>query len=233
MSVEKSYLLYLDSRDKISGKNNDANFNINWDSFLPRKYTQYEVSFLFQSVAGNYSDSGRTNNFITAEVKADFTNNSETYDTGTHSKSSSLGFIRRNLQSTFCDYSSIFEYNPKKVIGIPNQNLINIKIINLMNSLPLYDNQGVYTSTVAVTNTSGTTLLTATATPTGVLVGQLITGTGIQANTTVTNVNGLSITISKATTVNVTSCVVTIENVGPGGDMTNWNMVMKFNPILD
>ena len=101
-----------------------------------------------------------------------------------------------------------------------------------MNNIPLYDNQGVYTSTVTVTNTSGATLLTATATPTGVLAGQLITGTGISVNTIVTNVNGSAITISKATTANVTSCVVTIENVAPSGDMTSWNMIMKFTPIL-
>ena len=38
-------------------------------------------------MAGNYSDSGRTNNFVTAEVKVDFTKNSESYDTATNSKS--------------------------------------------------------------------------------------------------------------------------------------------------
>ena len=53
----KSYTLFLSSSDKISGSNNNATFNINWDSFLPREFDTYKVSFSYQSGGGNYKDS--------------------------------------------------------------------------------------------------------------------------------------------------------------------------------
>jgi len=53
----KSYTLFLSSTDKISGTNNNATFNINWDSFLPRDYDTYKVSFSLQTAGGLYKDS--------------------------------------------------------------------------------------------------------------------------------------------------------------------------------
>ena len=53
---DKSYTLFLSSADKVSGTNNSANFNVNWDSFLPREYSIYKVTFSFQSGGGNYKD---------------------------------------------------------------------------------------------------------------------------------------------------------------------------------
>ena len=53
----KSYTLFLSSTDKVSGSNNAATFNVNWDAFLPREYDTYKVAFSFQSVGGNYLDS--------------------------------------------------------------------------------------------------------------------------------------------------------------------------------
>ena len=53
----KSYTLFLSSTDKVSGTNNSATFNVNWDSFLPREYDAYKVAFSFQSGGGNYLDS--------------------------------------------------------------------------------------------------------------------------------------------------------------------------------
>ena len=57
-NLEKpSYTLYLNSVDKINGGNNyNANFNVNWDSFLPRDFAFYKVYFSFQTVGGNYKD---------------------------------------------------------------------------------------------------------------------------------------------------------------------------------
>lgn len=53
----KSYTLFLSSSDKVSGTNNNATFNVNWDSFLPREFDTYKVSFSYQSGGGNYKDS--------------------------------------------------------------------------------------------------------------------------------------------------------------------------------
>jgi len=52
----KSYTLFLSSSDKISGSNNNATFNINWDSFLPRDFDTYKLGFSFQTGGGNYKD---------------------------------------------------------------------------------------------------------------------------------------------------------------------------------
>jgi hypothetical protein len=52
----KSYTLFISSNDKVSGTNNNATFNINWDSFLPREYDTYKLAFSFQTGGGNYKD---------------------------------------------------------------------------------------------------------------------------------------------------------------------------------
>jgi hypothetical protein len=53
---DRSYTLFLSSADKVSGTNNSANFDVNWDSFLPREYSIFKVTFSFQSGGGNYKD---------------------------------------------------------------------------------------------------------------------------------------------------------------------------------
>ena len=53
---QKNYTLFLSSNDKISGTNNNANFDINFDDFLPRNYDQYKMAFSFQSGGGQYKD---------------------------------------------------------------------------------------------------------------------------------------------------------------------------------
>ena len=53
----KSYTLFISSVDKVSGTNNNATFNVNWDSFLPREYDAYKVAFSYQSGGGSYKDS--------------------------------------------------------------------------------------------------------------------------------------------------------------------------------
>lgn len=52
----KSYTLFVSSNDKISGTNNQATFNINWDDFLPKEYDTYKMTFSFQTAGGYYID---------------------------------------------------------------------------------------------------------------------------------------------------------------------------------
>jgi hypothetical protein len=51
-----NYNIYINSNDKMSGKNNNATFQINWDDFLPRNYKYYNVTFSFQTAPGYYKD---------------------------------------------------------------------------------------------------------------------------------------------------------------------------------
>jgi len=53
---KKSYTLFLNSADKISGTNNNAVFQVNWDDFLPRNYSNYKSIFTFQTTGGYYID---------------------------------------------------------------------------------------------------------------------------------------------------------------------------------
>ena len=55
-----TYNLIINSSDKISGTNNNATFQINWDDFLPRKFNMYKVIFSFQTTGGYYKDNTAT-----------------------------------------------------------------------------------------------------------------------------------------------------------------------------
>jgi len=63
---KRNYTLFINSNDKISGTNNNATFQINWDDFLPRNYGTYKMTFMFQTTGGNYLD-------FTANSNARFT----------------------------------------------------------------------------------------------------------------------------------------------------------------
>ena len=56
--IEKpSYCLYINSTDKISGTNNNATYQVNWNDFLPLKYGSYKMIWSLNSVGGYYKDS--------------------------------------------------------------------------------------------------------------------------------------------------------------------------------
>ena len=51
-----SYTLFLSSTDKVSGSNNNASYQVNWDDFLPRDIEYYKTVFSFQTAGGYYRD---------------------------------------------------------------------------------------------------------------------------------------------------------------------------------
>ena len=53
---KNSYTLFLNSSDKVSGTNNNANFDVNWDDFLPRDIEYFKVVYSFQTAGGYYRD---------------------------------------------------------------------------------------------------------------------------------------------------------------------------------
>lgn len=53
---KKSYTVFLNSTDKVSGSNNNGTYQINWDDFLPRDVDFYKVVFSFQTSGGYYRD---------------------------------------------------------------------------------------------------------------------------------------------------------------------------------
>jgi hypothetical protein len=52
-----TYNLYINSTDKVSGTNNNANYMINWNDFLPDKYFTYKMIWNMQTIGGYYKDS--------------------------------------------------------------------------------------------------------------------------------------------------------------------------------
>ena len=57
---KKSYTVFLNSTDKVSGSNNNGTYQINWDDFLPRDVDFYKVVFSFQTSGGYYKDNYST-----------------------------------------------------------------------------------------------------------------------------------------------------------------------------
>ena len=53
---KNSYTLFLNSSDKVSGTNNNANYDVNWDAFLPRDIEYFKVVYSFQTAGGYYRD---------------------------------------------------------------------------------------------------------------------------------------------------------------------------------
>jgi hypothetical protein len=153
-----SYTLYLNSNDKVSGNNNNAIFNVNWDSFLSREYDQYKVSYSFITAGGNYKDgtayTGTTTcNFNNCRIICDFQGRSLSYNTATNASSNILGFAQRDMQSstsTSNSFSCFFYQFPAKTIARPNQNQLNIQIYNAGLQLSQY-NQLLIDSNVAGT----------------------------------------------------------------------------------
>jgi hypothetical protein len=217
----KSYTLYISSTDKISGTNNNANFQINWVDFLPTKHKEYKMTFSFQSGGGNYKDTNSTcqctyvagSNILTISnlqaggiisVNSYFTllnglnlngipsgtyiigyltgnynaagtfymsnnatatnavpqwiytnlsysgckiimnslSSSFSYDTSTKSKSYTLGYAQRDIQSsssTSNSFSTFYLQFPPKTMIRPSENFINISIYNINNNILLTD----------------------------------------------------------------------------------------------
>ncbi len=136
---KKTYTLYLSSADKISGKNNNATFNINWASFLPQNYTTFKVCYSFQTAGGYYKD-GASSNFNNCKIVCDFGARSYSYDTSTNAPSNTLGFAQRDLQTTTTNsnsFAGFFYQFPAKTISRPTQNNLTVSIYNtsLQNNL--------------------------------------------------------------------------------------------------
>ena len=145
-----TYTLYLSSNNKINGSNNNsAQFNVNWDTFLPRKYDYFKMIFNFQSTGGFYKDSttgGKT--YTSGKIYIDLGSRSFTYDTGTTGGSQILGIITRDIQTTSSSsntFSAFFYQNASKTIGRPTQNIFTVQVYNN------YDN-----SLLTNTDTNGT-----------------------------------------------------------------------------
>ena len=145
----KTYTLFLASSDKISGTNNNATFIINFDSFIPRNYDAYSLSFSFNATAGYYKDTNNTIVYSHARIILDTIGRSFTYDTSRSGPSTTIGFANREpstANSNTNGFNCFFNYNPPITISRPTQSQLTVKIYNVQTNTFLVD-----------TNTTGTT----------------------------------------------------------------------------
>ena len=54
--TSNNYTVFISSTDKVSGKNNNGTYQINWDDILPRNYNRFKMAFTFQTGGGKYQD---------------------------------------------------------------------------------------------------------------------------------------------------------------------------------
>ncbi len=85
--------------------------------------------------------------------------------------------------------------------------------------------------TVAVTNTSGSNSLTGLVNTAGVFVGQVLSGTGIAAGTTVTAVGGTTVTMSANSTANATSVTFSGSTFTGGVNLTAGSILLGQNSV--
>jgi len=138
-TLEKpTYLLTINSNDRVSGLNNSATFQINWDDFLPRDVQKYKMTFNFQTTGGYYLDSTASSiTYSSALVYVNWGGRSFSYDTTTKGSTQLLGTIQRDIQVTGTgtsnasnNLSTYYLANPPRTISRPTQNLITINIYN-------------------------------------------------------------------------------------------------------
>lgn len=148
-----SYTLFLSSDDKVSGSNNNAVFNVNWESFLPRNYDQFKVCYSFLTAGGNYKDGISNSNFNNCKIVCNFQGRSLSYGTSNNGPSSILGFGQRDMQnstSTSNSFATFFYQFPAKTISRPTQNALNIQVYNAGLQNGLANQLLVDTSTTAL-----------------------------------------------------------------------------------
>lgn len=154
--TSKVYNFYINSADKISGTNNNANFYINWDSILPHDgVNYYKVSFSFQTCSGYYKDAVSNSQngtytlydklFSNIKILTNFQSSNISYDTSTKSQSLILGYVTRDIQNASATYSigntfsCFFDYNAPKIITKPNSSSFNVQLINSYSNIALTD----------------------------------------------------------------------------------------------
>ena len=138
--TEKNYTLFINSNNKVSGTNNNATYQINWD-FLPQKHQNFKVAFSFNTVLGIYKDNTTTPIYYgNCKIVCDFDVKEFSYDTSTLGKSLCLGYAQRDSQQAASNsignsFTCFYSYNTPKTITRPNKSILNIQIYNLYSVL--------------------------------------------------------------------------------------------------
>jgi hypothetical protein len=139
----ETYNVLISSKNKISGNNNNAYFNVPWDTILDDHYRMYLVSTTFTSRSGLFVDgtySSVDKWFGSAKLSIDLQCSSQVYDTQRQGASNLFGCISR-LHDTSVG-SSIMKASlldiPPRTISMPSSGFVNVAITD-MDDVPFVD----------------------------------------------------------------------------------------------
>jgi len=211
----RSYTLFISSSDKVSGNNNSATYNINWDDFLPRDYSVYKMGFSFQSGGGNYKDTAITqfsssivgyivgnqlyvngltgSNYLSAGQTVSITNGSVSQcliTKGTNVQNGSVTLSQSVLPAnTFQGYSigtSLYVTSGTPLVGVP--------IISSAGAVSMTGSSNPYTLPASINSPA----VTASVSPISVtgLIGVSITASVLPTQQITGSITGTTLTVS-------------------------------------
>jgi hypothetical protein len=131
--TDKIYNLYISSSDKLSGTNNNCSFFVQWDTFLPKKYTTFKVGFTCSS-PGPYVD-GAGVYYGSCELQLNTHSKNFSYETSSRGQSNVLGYLNRDGAAGFLEAWN--GTNPSKMMTFPTSNVISFNFINNWNNQPM------------------------------------------------------------------------------------------------
>jgi AAA15 family ATPase/GTPase len=141
----RTYTLFINSADKISGTNNNASFFVDWCQVLPDAYNEYKMIFTFQTSGGYYKDLSGSAIYSTAKVSADFGSRQFAYDTAKRGPTNTIGYISRDQQTTTTSSNilSCFYYQyPAKTMVKPTNTVFTVSVTNMYSGLALVNTDG-------------------------------------------------------------------------------------------
>lgn len=191
----KTYVLVLNSNNKTTGNNNNAQFNVDY-SFLPKNYQYFKMNYSFQSSGGVYKDQilefGGSTSGNTLTVS--------TYDTA--------------ITSQFCALNGRLTSLMSNVI-VPNNTYITTGTgtgVGLLGTYTLSQTPSSDILAISATATlvSGSNVVTFSISRSG-LAGMFITHTsGLSAGTRIVSGSGTTWYMSKAATGNHTAQTINL-----------------------
>jgi hypothetical protein len=136
LSEDTTYNLVLNSTNKISGSNNNATYQVNFQDFLPQNFDKFKVVFSAQTAGGYYKDVG-SNVYSSCKVYINFNSRSYSYDTSTKGQSTLMGILQRDVQTSTSignTLSAFYAQYPPRTIIRPITNQITVTFLNTQSS---------------------------------------------------------------------------------------------------
>jgi hypothetical protein len=191
MSEKETYTLFLNSTDKISGTNNNGQYLVNWDDFLPRGYNFFKMLFSFQTAGGYYKD------FSGASTTSNTGTSSTTYASTITSNTS--GAITASTNVTL----SAANANIYVGMTVSNANISGSCLVAAINgtTLTLSTPQTIPTAQTLTFSFINSTNVLLSGANTNIQIGTPVINSSITGSCFVTAINGALLTLSSPQTI--------------------------------